>query len=383
MKKLLSLGVGCILSIGLLISAELLLRWEEKRNQPIETRKCRRFSQELHHELIPKTICRSRYSEWNTTFSVNEFGFRDQDVADPKPSDEFRVFLLGDSFIEGESVEVYETSAWLLERRLEKEMGRPVDVINMGVMSYSAIQYERLLKKWIDRLQPDFIIVAVDMSDFQNDYSYSVDLDAEGRFRNILFQQKMGAPHVALPGVSTTLKFWLREHSVLYATVADRTKQLTRRVLKIPEPTVFQINDPKSDPHFVTRSEENALEELMWEQFGASMRSVNTFLDEKKIPWVVVIYPYGHQTAPDEWGVGRVMNGFEQGVVYPSIAADLLVQFGKDHDFSVVNLVPAFQVAATESEEYLYWSYDGHFTPKGHEVMAGELLKVILEAEGR
>lgn len=379
MKKLLPLGVGCILSIGLLISVELFLRWEEKRNQPIESRACRRFSPELHHELIPKTICRSRYSEWNTTFSVNELGFRDQEVADPKPPDEFRVLLLGDSFIEGESVEVYETSSWRLEQELQKEMNRPVDVINMGVMSYSAIQYERLLKKWVDQLQPDFVIVAVDMSDFQNDYSYSFDLDEEGQFRNILFQQQMGVPHVALPGVSGQLKFWLRTHSVLYATMADRTKQLVRKAFSIPEPTVFLINDPKSDPHYVTRSEENARDPLMWEQFGSSMRSINTLFNVKKIPWVAVIYPYGHQAAPDEWAVGREKNGFERGIVYPSTSQALLFQYGNYYGFHVTSLVPAFQQAAKESEQHLFWPYDGHFTPKGHEVLAEELVSVILE----
>lgn len=379
MKKLLPLGVGCVLSIGLLVGAELLLRWEEKRNQPIETRACRRFTPELHHELIPKTICRSRYREWDTTFSVNELGFRDQDVAIPKPPDEYRVLLLGDSFIEGESVEIYETSSWRLEQELQQEMQRPVNVVNMGVMSYSAIQYERLLKKWVDQLQPNFVVVAVDMSDFQNEYSYSFDLDEEGRFRNILFQQKMGAPHVALPGVSATLKFWLREHSVLYARVADRTKQLIRRTFSISEPTIFQVNDPKSDPHFATRSEENATNALMWEYFGKSMLSISKYLSGKDVPWIVVIYPYGHQAAPDEWAIGRLKNGFESGKVYPTTVADLLVDFGGKNGFPVINLVPAFQRAAKESLEYLYWPYDGHFTPKGHTVMAEELQNIILD----
>lgn len=377
MKKFALVVTGLFMVFLTIGISELVLRWRAQQREPIETRACRRFSPELHHELIPKTICRSRYAEWDTTFSVNELGFRDQDVAIPKPPDEYRVLLLGDSFIEGESVEVYQTAAWLLEKKLTRELGRPADVINMGVMSYSAIQYERMLAKWVDVLEPDLVIVAVDMSDFQNDYSYSFDLDEEGRFRNILFQQKMGVPHVVLPGVSTTLKFWLREHSVLYATVADRTKQLIRRVSRIPEPTVFQVNDPKSDPHYVTRSEENARDPLMWEQFGSSMLSINQFLKERNIPWVTVIYPYGHQAAPDEWAIGRVKNGFESGKVYPTTAADLLVEFGEQHGFPVISLISAFQQAARESEEYLYWPYDGHFTPKGHEALAGELFNII------
>lgn len=379
MKNVTLIGAALLMIVIAIMISEIVLRWQATLQEPIETRACRRFSPELHHELIPKTTCRSRYSEWDTTFSVNELGFRDQDVADTKPPDEFRVLLLGDSFIEGESVEVYETSSWRLEQELRKEMNRPVDVINMGVMSYSAIQYERLLKKWVDQLQPDFVIVAVDMSDFQNDYSYSFDLDEEGQFRNILFQQQMGVPHVALPGVSGQLKYWLRTHSVLYATIADRTKQLLRRAFSIPEPTVFLINDPKSDPHYATRSDENARDPLMWEQSRKSILNIRDFLGEKNIPWFAVIYPYGHQAAPDEWAIGRLKNGFESGKIYPTTAADLLVEFGERNGFPAVNLVPTFQSAAKESGEFLYWPYDGHFTPKGHEVMAEELVSVILE----
>lgn len=378
MKKAALIFVAFLLFIVSVGAGELIFRWRADQSKPIETRACRDGSQEFHHVLMGETVCRSRYREWDTTFAVNHQGFRDLDVEIPKPDDQFRILLLGDSFIEGESVEVYETASWRLEALLQQEIGRDVDVINMGVMSYSAIQYARLLEKWTDTLEPNLVIVAIDMSDFQNDYSYSLDLDEEGRFRNILFQQQMGEPHVVLPGISSTLKFWLRTRSVFYATFADFVKSEIRRIRRLPEPTVFAVNDPKSDPHYATRSEENAKNSLMWDQFGMSMLRIRDLLAAKDIPWVAVIYPYGHQAAPDEWAVGREKNGFKRGIVYPSTTADLLVDFGKGYGFSVANLVSAFQRAATDSDEFLYWPYDGHFTPKGHEVMAEELKTVVL-----
>lgn len=368
LKKSLLLGVTTtILTLGL---AEAVFRVKANLNKVIETRGCRTQNQRYHHELVPNTVCRSRYSEWETVFKVNNLGFRDEPMTVEKPEGVFRILLLGDSFIEGEGVNLEQTAAQVLERKLTDIVGRPVEVVNMGVMSYSPIIYRRVIEDKGLPLNPDLVIVAVDMSDFQNDYAYSKDLDENGNFRNILFQQKMGEPHVVLPGVGSQVKFWLRTHSVLYTEIADRIKRLIRKVKHIPEPTVFKVDDPLSDPHFATRSEENALAPEMWEQFGRSMLEINNLLKEARVPWLTVIYPYGHQTAPDEWKRGRLRNGFEEGRIYPAKAAETLVEFGEKHGFRVINLVDKFRRVGAGTLDPLYYVDDGHFTPLGHKVLA-------------
>lgn len=367
-----------IITIGVSIGvSELLLRLYESRHRILETRECRRGSSYLHHELVEGSSCRSRYPEWDSLFSVNSLGFRDEEMPEQKPDGVFRILLIGDSFIEGEGVNLDQTAAQLLEHRFTKKFQEPYDVVNMGVMSYSPILYERLLRKWATRLSADFVIVNIDMSDFQNDYSYVQDLDESGNFRNTLFQQRMGSAHVALPLVDIKLKFWLRQHSLLYSTVADRVKQVIRRVGHLPEPTVFAINDPVSDPHYVTRSRQNADDPLMWNQFSTSILGINQLLTTQHIPWIMTIYPYGHQVAVDEWAKGRIRNGFDSNVVYPSDTADKLVEFGREHNISVRNLVPAFQKASMDRDQLLYYSYDGHFTPTGHLVLSQQLEQLI------
>ena len=354
--------------------AEVVFRVEANLNKVVESRSCRRQSQRYHHELVPNTTCRSRYPEWDRTFTVNNLGFRDEPMTIEKPEGTFRILLVGDSFMEGESVNLDQTAAQTLERELTETMGESIEVVNMGVMSYSPIIYQRVIEDKGLPLDPDLVIVAVDMSDFQNDYSYAKDLDESGNFRNILFQQKMGQPHVVLPGVNAGIKFWLRSHSVLYSEVADRTKQLIRKMRHIPEPTVFKINDPASDPHFATRSEDNVHREEMWHPFGNSLIAINKLMEKAKVPWIAVTYPYGHQVRGDEWSKGRLKNGFESARVYLMTAADLLVSFGKDNGFRVINLAPVFQKEAEYQSNLLYYPMDGHFTPLGHKVFA-EMLK--------
>ncbi len=372
------IGFSLLITALTLGFVEVGFRVKANLTRVIETRDCRRQSRRYHHELTPSITCRSRYPEWDTTFRVNSLGFRDDEISREKPEGVFRILLIGDSFVEGEGVESEQTGANVLERQLSKKFEKPVEVVNMGVMSYSPIIYRRVLEDKGLPLDPDLVIAAVDMSDFQNDYSYSKDLDESGNFRNILFQQKMGEPHVALPGIGAGVKFWLRTHSVLYNEAADRTKQLIRKMNHIPEPTVFKVDDPASDPHFVTRFGDNALRPEIWEQFGVSMVLTDRLLKQANIPWLAVIYPYGHQAAEDEWGKGRLRNGFEAGKVYPATAAEVLVEFGRENGgFRVANLVPAFRLAALEIEEPLYYPDDGHFTATGHQVFAEALMEEI------
>ncbi|GEM_PF-5464568 len=265
--------------------SEVFFRWENYRNRNIETRACRRQSQWFHHELVPDSVCKSKYPEWDVEFKVNNLGFRDEDVSVRKSPDVYRVLLVGDSFIEGESVAENKTAANLAEKEITSETGRKVEVINMGVMSYAPAVYFRVIKDKGLPLNPDLVIVNVDMSDFQNDYAYAKDMDKDGNFQNILFQQQMGQPYVVLPAVDSKIKFWLRSNSALYAMVADRTKQLVRKIKKLPEPTVFLANNLDSDPHYITRSEENASNPEAWKEISANLIKIRDLLKQKIFPW--------------------------------------------------------------------------------------------------
>jgi lysophospholipase L1-like esterase len=356
---------------------EVFFRWENYRNRNIETRACRRQSQRFHHELVPDTVCRSKYPEWDVEFRVNNLGFRDEDMTIQKQPGVYRVLLVGDSFVEGESVAESKTAAYLAEKEITLETGSKTEVVNMGVMSYAPAVYYRVIKDKGLPLNPDLVMVNVDMSDFQNDYAYAKDIDKEENFQNILFQQQMGQPHVAVPAVNSRIKFWLRSNSAFYTVVADRAKQLIRKIKKLPEPTVFLTNNLDSDPHYITRSEKNAADPEAWREISINLIKIRDLLKQKKIPLVVTVYPYGHQAGEDEWGKGRVRNGFETGKIYPSTAADLLVEFGNKNGIKVVNFVPDFREAAKKEAGFLYYPQDGHFTEKGQRVMADKLKEVI------
>ena len=130
-------NIDVVIRIYIFDFSGIFFRLDNYRNRNIETRSCRRQSQRFHHELIPGTVCRSKYPEWDVEFRVNDLGFRDEDMTIKKPAGVYRVLLVGDSFTEGESVAEPKTAANLAEKELTIETGRKTEVVNMGVMSYA------------------------------------------------------------------------------------------------------------------------------------------------------------------------------------------------------------------------------------------------------
>ena len=80
--------------------------------------------------------------------------------------------LLGDSFTMGYGVSDEEMFSHVLESCLGGSAGKRVRVISAAVSSYSPILEYMTLKRNIDALKPDLVIMAFDMSDLLNEFAY-------------------------------------------------------------------------------------------------------------------------------------------------------------------------------------------------------------------
>jgi len=92
-------------------------------------------------------------------------GLRDRVFAIPKPPPgTHRILVLGDSIAYGVGVSPGETFAKVLERQLDRP-GRRVEVINAGVLGYTAYNEERYYAARGRDFQPDVVVVAFCMND--------------------------------------------------------------------------------------------------------------------------------------------------------------------------------------------------------------------------
>jgi len=108
----------------------------------------------------------------------------DYDIPTRKPPGTFRIFYVGDSFVEG-CVPMSESVPSLVEGYLNSHLGSTgtrFEVVNTGTSSYSPTLEYILIRYYIEPYAPDVIVLAVDMTDVFDDWKYRQTLivDAEG-----------------------------------------------------------------------------------------------------------------------------------------------------------------------------------------------------------
>ena len=60
----------------------------------------------LHHKFIPNGTGRHKTLEFDVRYAINSLGMREREVPRDKPAGTHRILMLGDSFTEGNGVEV-------------------------------------------------------------------------------------------------------------------------------------------------------------------------------------------------------------------------------------------------------------------------------------
>ena len=112
---------------------------------------------------------------WNKQGWVESY-----DVEPNKPDTTYRIFYIGDSFVEGK-VATNESLPSLVEQKLEGREWQ-FEVINAGVASYSPVLYYILLRYQIMDFDPDLVVVVVDMTDDFDDWKYRLTMipDSDG-----------------------------------------------------------------------------------------------------------------------------------------------------------------------------------------------------------
>ncbi len=390
---------------------ELSLRFYLDKTRVISDKGCRRQDRILHHSLIPKSTCRSRTKEWDVQFKINSLGLRDYEYNKEKAEGVYRILMLGDSFTEGYGVEMEETFPKLLEKELNSKVEKgKFEVINAGITGYSPTLEYLYFRNYGLELKPDLVVLNFSMTDFYDDYIFKDRLlvgkeelekiidEAEPEKKELGVQEKQiwakgkafeeEIPGFTIPAsplipfIPSSFKWWLHRNFVFYDFLTSRFKKILQPHLYKDNLIKFTAGDPGSDQFAIIR--EKVKEEDYQLLLQNSQKMILQFRDltvEKEIGFLLVIIPYGHQVNDKEWGKGRKLWHFEKGKVYSSRSVDDLVNFTQKEKIKAVNLLPAFQKAKRSffSPSY-YFSYDGHWNSRGHQLAAKELFGFLRES---
>ena len=116
----------------------------------------------IGYRLRPNARTRFATAEFDTEIAINAQGVRDEADIGPKPANERRIVVLGDSLVLSVQVDRRKTFCQLLEDRLNRGSGGiHYRVINAGVQGYGPVE-ERLFFREVARgFQPDLVIQTI------------------------------------------------------------------------------------------------------------------------------------------------------------------------------------------------------------------------------
>jgi hypothetical protein len=343
--------------------------------------------QYVHHKMKPNTFFRFKTEDFDYIQRVNNIGLRGRDIDLGKKDNVFRILMLGDSFTMGKGVQDDETFSVVLQKSLEaqkvKVKGKTVQVVNAGVNSYAPILSFLQLKTQLRAARADLVALNLDMSDLIQEVAYrgaaiygpngeisGVSGENPWTWRSVLDAPppKEDKRSGVRPPVGTVIRRWINRRLYISRLVLLYLDRLFKESAQITIDNAVTLRNPELLKHTLATDESSRKEQ--WENVFDSILNIKRYCDAHGIDFLLTVYPWGHQVNEKEWVPGR--SGFiPDGSVISDRSIQTIEDFAAVNKVEVLNVFPAFR--GHNGGPALYFSYDMHWTPEGHKLMAKEL----------
>jgi hypothetical protein len=333
----------------------------------------------------------SKKDEFDVYVKINNFGFRGADMKLEKTPGTARIFMVGDSFTFGVGAKNNETIPYLTEKKL-KDKGFNVEIINAGVGHRSPVSYYLKLRDNYLKFKPDAVVLLLDFSDLRDDWHaergavYGKDGEIARLDPFMVYGKKDWWGMIVRNSevctyVNNKLIRTFQKIKVLglkkYLT-SVMTGKRAKAVIAVSDDLRDKIDPIEYDGYLFMRDREK--QPLIRKHLARTERyllKIKNLLMSHGIDFTLVMYPYGIHVGSDEWSEGRVYWGFEKGKVYTDrFAFDMVKDFCMDNSIRYLNTLDSF-LAGKRPGVKLFFDLDGHMTPAGNEIMAGDISEEI------
>ena len=324
----------------------------------------------VHHRLVPNTHSALYSRDFSYIQRVNNMGLRGRETSVQKTPGTRRIALLGDSFIMGKGVEDEETAAAVLEHALRQD-GHLVEVLNGGVDSYAPILSLLQLRTLFAALDLDLVVLNLDMSDLLQEQAYRgrAAYDKSGRLIGV-------DGRLDELGLTRTQRWrnWINEHLYFSRLFVYYIQHWAHRHQGVNVANVVGMANPAILAH--TLASDTDSRDKQWQLLFSSILDIRNFCAERGINFILTTYPWGHQVNEREWTPGRLAF-VPEGAVISDRSPQRVRDFAASSGIEFLDLFPAFR--AYNGEAPLYYSFDMHWTPAGHRLLALELQRLIAD----
>jgi len=334
------------------------LTGQKHREKPVHREASRLF----HHGLKPMTSHEDQFGPLRSRYYINSLGMRDASCREvSRQSDQPRLLLVGDSFVEGVGVSWEQSMAGRLAVDLAK---RGVEVLNAGVASYAPAVYDAWVTHLIreQALQVDRVAVFIDISDIKDEYHY--ERQADGTIRQKTFGPvgeagpQMARAQCLLDWVET----YIEGQFVLIGALSRNLRLAWMKSRWVP----WYVRAKEEMPTWAYDWGEyqgpyQAYVEEGLKKAKASMDRLAEFLRERRIPLTVVVYPWPAQ----------IQRGREDSRVVTEWR-----DWAKSRGVDFVSLFP-LMIRAGPADEVIRKYHnvgDAHWNPEGNALVAEYLL---------
>ncbi len=304
---------------------------------------------------------------------TNNVGLRMRADVGPKADNERRILLMGDSYAEAEGVQDEQRFYSLVNDHLRDlpSGNSRWRILNAAIQNGTPSQYILQLRKYLDRFQPDIVLVSLAPNDVNDDYGFE-------QYHGYIFDKDVFplAP-------KTPFRLWLLQKmwSLRYfEVVLNRVSPQWHTYFFPPaSPEVF-VPDWKS----MLCSNDEKTRNLFKQKTGRYLTHLRQMTEEHNAKfgvflihymWVFDNEPFYEPQYP---GLKTEMEKWKCNDINANLYNNFIEGFLKQNHIEFSNSYYALKKSKESDPKCKLWYfYDYHFSPAGHQVVAQEMLTFL------
>ena len=367
----------CLCLLGL----ELFLRFSEKSLTPLNEKGQTVYlsTPEFHHNYRPSQVFVTNPSvpeEFEPAEStVNSLAIRGPEIPEKEPG-EYRVLLIGDSFVQADEIAFEKTMGELLNKSLGY---KKIRVIQHGIGSWSPLLELNWLLKEGFILKPDLVIDFLCINDFYGSYamadaSYTKQAEFDSFGLPVRFNVSSGSSWWKPRLLDLPRRFFQKNASFNQEEIdswlsADSSS--IRSSLDILIPNDIKFSNLIKDIVLLSRPAGSWDEETS-KTVSLSLgylEKMNQAAKENNSSLALTFVPLGWNVSLNENIEGRKAYGFSSVLLPLGGIDEKIKQFSLENKIDYINIYDRFKGLSSGSEK-LFLANDGHFSAKGQEVVS-------------
>lgn len=315
--------------------------------------------------------------------SISKQGLRNPELP-AKKAEEYRVFMLGDSFTMGWGLQDSETIPQQLKAQLSAHAPeRNITVINGGILGTAAWQQKVFFEERGLRHDPDLVVLQVyGENDIVNTLEKLDEIPGAASEWDDLWWRLLKRRHYW----SYEFDHWLRRKSLAYQRFLNITGRNTAIVTLMDQFRPFPDRGDKPEVDLenlpfwidVNKTPWTVEYQIGWEALQEDILAIVEVCRDADIDVLLYCIPSSASAIDSLWesSVEQTDNSFTYERYKDTSILETFFQKRQ------LNWIPVHQaILAHEEPESLYYQYDGHLTPAGTQVVASAIADYLQTQE--